>query len=263
MYVCLSVCTYVCVHVSTMYVCMYVYICCLLKKKKILNFWFFFPSDLASNSTGDAFSDTWIFDGQHWQRVPSQGPPGLWGARAVYDDGYIYMYGGFETYVDINQGWSVTGNVWRFNTDTLLWDLQPLPAVGQTPMSRSLSSIAVIDGSLYLVSGCQSSTQLQIRIDRCAGSLNDMWSFSLQNYSWTPLSPSGSFPNGTSWLNPLNSTAFLAYYGDLYVSVLSVYNMQTNMWSPATVFEALASPSGRFGTSFCQIGPDQYYLYGG
>lgn len=220
-------------------------------------------SHLASNSTGDVFSDTWIFDGQHWQKVPSQGPPGLWGARAVYDDGYIYMYGGFETFVDISQGWSVTGNIWRFNTNTFLWDLQPLPALGQPPLSRSLSSVAVLDGSLYLVSGCQSSTQLQSRIDRCAGSLNDLWSFSLQNYSWTPLLPSGSFPNGTSWLSPLNSTAFLAYYGDLYVSVITVYNMQMNMWSGVTVFEGLPSPSGRFGTSFCQIGPDQFYLFGG
>ena len=80
-----------------------------------------------------------------------------------------------------------------------------------------------------------------------------------------PLEYTGTIPVGIKTVAPLNSTSFLAYYDVNYVSQLSVFNTELNMWSSIEPSANDQVPEGRFGASFVQspIDPDLFFLSAG
>jgi len=134
---------------------------------------------------GDTNSGTtnavWVYalNTSTWTQIVisgSQPKPRLWHTASLYNDKYMYVFGGKTA-----ESGNCFGDTWMLNLSSWTWT--ELSTTG--PAKRSGHVAEIYKNSLFVFAG-QGDTGLTM--------YNDLWAFDLTTNTWTELFPTGSLP---------------------------------------------------------------------
>ena len=193
-------------------------------------------------------NDLWRFNGTSWSEVTNAGtPPSVRYGSVSWNDssGNAYVFGGYN-------GTSYLNDLWRFNGTS--W--YPVTNAG-TPPSVRYGAVAWTDnaGNSYVFGGNF--------YNNADNYLNDLWKFTTNNTTWTPLTNVTNAPSvrrgAVSWTDNAGNSYVFGGYNGTYLHDLWKFN--GTIWSPVT--NADTPPSVRSEAVAWTDNAGNAYVFGG